>query len=63
MTKQVRFMLAMGISVAGTLCFIAGQPRFAYLDSDAARFAGIACFLVAGVFWAAFGLAAGSNRE
>ncbi len=61
MNQTTRFMLAMGAALAGTLCFIAGQPRFEMLPESTAKYVGIACFLLSGLFWAAFGIGAGKK--
>ena len=58
MNQKIRFMLAMGAALAGTLCFVAAQPQFDLVSGSTAKFVGLACFLVSGVFWAAFGFAA-----
>ncbi|MFQ5462038.1 MAG: hypothetical protein ACE5E5_05355 [Phycisphaerae bacterium] len=63
MTKRVTFSLAMGLSAAGILCFVAGQPRFAVLESTTAKFAGIACLLVAGIFWGVCAWSGHQERE
>ncbi len=63
MPKSTRFMLAMGAALVGTLCFVAGQPRYEFLSQSTAKFAGIACFLVSGLFWAAYGIAAGQDQK
>ncbi len=55
MSQKLCFMLAMGAASLGTLLFIAAQPRFEIVAPTYARFAGIACFVVSGVFWALFG--------
>ena len=57
----MRFMLAMGAALIGTLCYVAGQPQFALLSPGTAKFAGLACCLVSGLFWAAFGF--GARKE
>ena len=54
-------MLAMGAALVGTLCFVGAQPRFDLVSENTGAFAGLACFLVSGLFWAAFGL--GARKE
>lgn len=61
MPQRTRFMAAMGASLIGTLCFVAAQPRFAFIDKGPAEFAGIAFFLLSGLFWAAYGF--GARKE
>ncbi len=63
MNTKRRFVSAMAVSGLATLVFIAGQERFAYLDPQLAKYCGIGLTLVAGVLWAAFGLACGTNRS
>ena len=63
MTQKTTFMLAMGAAAAGTLCFVAAQPQFDLLAPGTAKFAGIGCFLVSGLFWAVYGLGAGKGNE
>ncbi len=55
MSQRLCFMLAMGAGVLGTLLFVAAQPRFELVAPTSARFAGIVCLVVSGVFWALFG--------
>ena len=43
------------------LCFMAGQPGFAFLTPDVAKFAGIGLTMTAGIFWAFFGFAQRSD--
>jgi len=62
MSQMTRFGLAMGLSIVGTLCFIAGQDRFAFLSPETAKFAGMAAFLVSGLCWAYFGVGAAKRR-
>ncbi len=61
MNQKTRFMLAMGAALVGTLCFVAAQPQFDLVPGGIAKFAGLACFLVSGLFWAAFGY--GARKE
>ena len=61
MTQRIRFMLAMSASVAGTLFFVACQPRFDLISPSTGQFAGIACFMVSSLFWGVFGLNAGKE--
>lgn len=57
MNRQKRFLVAMVFSALAALCFVAGQPRFAFLSPEVGKFAGIGLSLVAGAFWASFGIA------
>ncbi len=61
MHQRRRFMVAMGAALLGTLAFVAAQPRFDLIPAGTAKFAGIACFLVSGLFWASYGF--GASRE
>ena len=61
MNKPNRFLIAMIFSVLATLCFIAGQPRFAFLSPEIAKFTAIGLTMIAGVFWAFFGFAQRSD--
>ena len=48
-------------SSLAALCFMAGQPGFAFLPPDVAKFAGIGLTMTAGIFWAFFGFAQRSD--
>ncbi len=61
MNQRTRFMLAMAAALAGTLCFVAGEPGFDLVSAASAKFAGIAFFLVSGLLWAAYGIGAGKE--
>ncbi|MCP4246179.1 MAG: hypothetical protein GY778_03940 [bacterium] len=63
MNQRTRFMLAMGAALAGTLCFVAGQPRFDLVSAGTGKYAGIAFFMVSGLLWAAYGLGAGRGSQ
>ncbi len=63
MSRSTKFIAAMGTSLIGTLCFIAAQPRFAFLSAETGKFAGIAFFLVSGLIWAAFGMGARKEED
>ena len=62
MTQRMTFMLAMAAAAAGTLCYLAGQPRLDLIAPGTAMFGLIACTLVSGLFWALFGINAGRGR-
>ena len=57
MRAEIRFVLAMALSILAILCFIAGQSRFAILPSTYANFLGITLVLISAIFWSLYGTA------
>ena len=55
MNGRKLFTLAMFVSIAATLCFIAAQPRFGFLPPAVGKFVGTGLVMVSAVFWAKFG--------
>jgi hypothetical protein len=50
--NQKKFIVAMSFFLAGLLCYMAGQERFAFLPSRIAQFAGFALIMISGLCWA-----------
>lgn len=47
-----KYLIAMSLTIAAILCFVAGQPRFGFLSPRVADFGGLALILIAGLCWA-----------
>ncbi len=47
-----KYVIAMSLSIAAILCFVAGQPRFGFLPQRIADFGGLALILLAALCWA-----------
>jgi hypothetical protein len=50
-----KYALPMTLTIAATLCFVAGSPAYGFIPAKAANFSGLALILFAGLAWALAG--------